>query len=340
MQKAALIVTLFVMGGILGGIIYAYVRSSQPPPERIPASATDRKPLAIDTPVPTAVQSQTLDLTRLRLGDGNSSDTPKKGAVFSCRRSFPAPKHTSVPWINGATWNAKEKPFKQSSVSWPKATLDIHILGAVRFIIGNGLPYGTQTGAFPLSPQSLSFRLTADPREAATPTCVPADGIVGMTVNGVPIYSAITAEGQDAVAHEELDSCGGHTDADGLYHYHGPNACISQMKGNNTLVGYALDGYGIYSQYGQDGRERTNADLDACHGTTDEVPWDGRTVRMYHYVMTREYPYSVGCFRGTPIQILPKDTPVPATPSATVAPTETPTPTPKPTALPTAQSTP
>ena len=24
--------------------------------------------------------------------------------------------------------------------------------------------------------------------------------------------------------------------------------------------------------------------------------------RIYHYVATLEYPYSVGCFRGTPIQ--------------------------------------
>jgi hypothetical protein len=44
----------------------------------------------------------------------------------------------------------------------------------------------------------------------------------------------------------------------------------------------------------------TNADLDACHGTTSKVMWNGKKVRMYHYVATWEFPYTVGCFRGTP----------------------------------------
>jgi hypothetical protein len=29
--------------------------------------------------------------------------------------------------------------------------------------------------------------------------------------------------------------------------------------------------------------------------------WDGKLVDMYHYVLTEEYPYTVGCFRGTPV---------------------------------------
>ena len=28
---------------------------------------------------------------------------------------------------------------------------------------------------------------------------------------------------------------------------------------------------------------------------------DGEKVRIYHYEATREYPYTVGCFRGTPV---------------------------------------
>jgi hypothetical protein len=31
--------------------------------------------------------------------------------------------------------------------------------------------------------------------------------------------------------------------------------------------------------------------------------WDGKVVSMYHYVMTDEYPYSIGCFRGTPVSV-------------------------------------
>jgi hypothetical protein len=29
--------------------------------------------------------------------------------------------------------------------------------------------------------------------------------------------------------------------------------------------------------------------------------WNGKLTRIYHYIATLEYPYTVGCFRGTPI---------------------------------------
>jgi hypothetical protein len=42
-----------------------------------------------------------------------------------------------------------------------------------------------------------------------------------------------------------------------------------------------------------DGRELTSADLDECHGLTSAIEWDGQTVTMYHYVLTRDFPYGV-----------------------------------------------
>ena len=60
----------------------------------------------------------------------------------------------------------------------------------------------------------------------------------------------------------------------------------------------ALYGFGIFGQFGEGGKRLANADLDACHGHTHAIPWDGQTQTLYHYHMTREYPYSVGCFHG------------------------------------------
>ena len=73
--------------------------------------------------------------------------------------------------------------------------------------------------------------------------------------------------------------------------------------GNNQLVGYALDGFGIYSKYNANSMEMTDADLDACHGTTSPVMWNGKMVSIYHYVLTQEYPYTIGCFRGSPVRV-------------------------------------
>ena len=81
-----------------------------------------------------------------------------------------------------------------------------------------------------------------------------------------------------------------------------PSCLIARApKGAATLVGYALDGFGIYVVKDAAGNLPANAALDACHGTTSLVRWNGKQARIYHYVATLEYPYSVGCFHGTPI---------------------------------------
>jgi YHYH protein len=126
-------------------------------------------------------------------------------------------------------------------------------------------------------------------------------GAIGYALNGVAIYNALDDAGRDAVAHEVQDSCDGHPQQAGQYHYHGPSECMPHADEHNALVGYALDGFGIYSPYDADGQEYTNADLDECHGTTSEIEWNGEMVSMYHYVLTQEYPYTIGCFRGTPV---------------------------------------
>jgi hypothetical protein len=121
-------------------------------------------------------------------------------------------------------------------------------------------------------------------------------------ITGAQLYNALDALGRDAVAHEVLDKCSGHPDPSGTYHYHSLSGCIPDPgMGHSKLVGYALDGFGIYGLRGSDGKTLTDSDLDACHGHTHVVDWNGKKVSMYHYHMTREYPYSIGCYKGTPI---------------------------------------
>ncbi|CAB4686787.1 unannotated protein [freshwater metagenome] len=86
-------------------------------------------------------------------------------------------------------------------------------------------------------------------------------------------------------------------------HHHDIPPCLlaKAAKNSSTLVGYALDGYGIYVTKDSAGNLPTNTSLDACHGTTSTVPWNGKQTRTYHYVATLEYPYAVGCYHGTAI---------------------------------------
>lgn len=261
-----------------------------------------------------------VDSTKLPLGDGKISTEPKKGYVYSCQTRF-SPNaggaQADGPWINGATWDLTQKISVQGQVAWPSAWFSVDYSGTTLTLSGNGLPTTGTTGTFPvaksdpaynydrnpnsISAQSVDLSLPNNPKVAEEATCVPM-GAIGRALNGVAIFNALDGRGDDAVAHEIQDSCNGHPERTGEYHYHGPSDCIEGADRPNTLVGYANDGFGIYSRFDKEGNEYTNDDLDECHGLISEIEWNGETVNMYHYVLTQEYPYTVGCFRGAPVQ--------------------------------------
>lgn len=85
---------------------------------------------------------------------------------------------------------------------------------------------------------------------------------------------------------------------DGTYHYHQAASCIEGYLDawdtkSEFFIGVALDGFPIYSMYDSDGELVTNSQLDDCHGYD---PGTG-----YRYIANTEFPYMVGCFKGTPI---------------------------------------
>jgi hypothetical protein len=97
------------------------------------------------------------------------------------------------------------------------------------------------------------------------------------------------------------DQCFGHPYNE-QYHIHGYSwKCFPNQgtSGQSPVFGFALDGFPITGPRAADGHMMTNAELDQCHGTTSEITMpDGTLKNTYHYVLNREYPYSVGCFRG------------------------------------------
>jgi len=251
----------------------------------------------------------------LPLGDGKISTSPRRGYLMSCVRHWRRPPAHGGPWIQGRFWDPSEKPSVQGDVTWPTHRIAITVRGDERIIVANGLP-AHATGVFPIArsdpvyrydrnpntirPQRISLELPLNPRPAADPSCIPM-GMVGFTTDGAAIYNAVDDGGADAVAHEVQDRCDGHPQHNGQYHYHGPSSCMPNEM-TSGLVGYALDGFGIYGMIDRaTGRVLHDGDLDACHGTTSTVMWNGRPVRIYHYLLTAEYPYTIGCFRGTPV---------------------------------------
>ena len=146
--------------------------------------------------------------------------------------------------------------------------------------------------------QAYRFFIPRRPRKAEKPTPTPF-GPIGVAVNGVPFYNPYNAEGRDAVLGpfaEIFDSCCGHPDPMGRYHYHKYPVCVKSPFQNTTdehspILGLMFDGFALYGPNGSNGKPA--ADLDECNGHEDKE-------RGYHYHVTEKFPYLIGAYRGVP----------------------------------------
>ncbi len=253
----------------------------------------------------------------LPLGDGKISAAPKVGYIWSCQQNFntnaPGAK-TNGDWIQGNVWFPDKKIHVRGKVIWD-SEISITREESDRVISANSLPRHP-TGLFPvrrddpaykidrnpnaISEQEVLLRLPMDPT-VVDPSCLPM-GMIGFTISGAVIFNGLDAGGRDAAAHEVQDNCDGHPEHQGQYHYHSYSACFEDdagERGNHSdLIGYALDGFSIYGLKGEEGKALYSNDLDACHGHKHSVMKDGALQDVYHYHMTPDYPYTLGCFMG------------------------------------------
>ncbi len=100
----------------------------------------------------------------------------------------------------------------------------------------------------------------------------------GLAFNGVNFNAPAPVDAiLGAYTLAPFDDAGGHINLAAGYHYHaatGLSTEIPQSDGHAPMIGYAIDGHGIYARLDENGNEPT--DLDGCRGHYDEV-------RGYHY---------------------------------------------------------
>jgi hypothetical protein len=140
---------------------------------------------------------------------------------------------------------------------------------------------------------SATFLIPVVPVAADSTTSI-GNTNVGVALNGVEL--AAPAPVEDILANYTIaafDDCAGHINLAVGYHYHGEAGCSQtqvQSDGHAAMMGYALDGYGIFGMLDEDGEEPT--DLDSCRGHIDET-------RGYHYhAADVSENMFIGCFRG------------------------------------------
>ena len=151
--------------------------------------------------------------------------------------------------------------------------------------------------------QSFTFRLPLVPKLADAITRLPM-GPIGTALNGVVFFNPYEMEGMNAVeGYSEvwLDSCCGHPQQTGVYHYHKYPTCVKSPfkddgKQHSPIIGFAFDGFPLYGPYESEGvmakdLKKSEA-LDVCNGHMDEI-------RGYHYHVTPgRFPYLLGGYAG------------------------------------------
>jgi YHYH protein len=152
----------------------------------------------------------------------------------------------------------------------------------------------------------MTILLPMTPKMADKPTDLGTVAHVGLALDGVPIFA--DAPSVLMTGHmPALDTCGGHIDPGGWYHWHATatdlNSVYEQKKVAATCAlqqsasaqfAYAFDGYAMFGTADMDGN--VPSDLDACNGHV------GATARSpageYHYHATGNFPNLPTCLRG------------------------------------------
>jgi hypothetical protein len=264
--------------------------------------------------------------------------------------------------LSYSAYNASAKVQATSSYDWACATS--------RTLTANGIPdHDVTDGSFatPISAQNISVTFKLAPAVVSATGTNLNKTASGYVINGVKLDpgtagtcastatstanggGCVAANGTDPWTLEALggafkfgtDSSNGHVQPNGQYHYHGlPVGYIARVSASAqamTLVGFAIDGFPIYAQYGyanpldpnsalqgmkssyqkktlpSAGRPNTTTfplgtftqDFEFVAGSGDLDECNGRTgvtpefpKGIYHYYITDAFPYIQRCVKG------------------------------------------
>ena len=205
-----------------------------------------------------------------------------------------------------------------------------------RILMSNGVPeHFTIHNGFPLCEVTWSISIPLQPNRATGPCdygwplprdalCVkpkplPRDSPIAFALNGLPIWGALLSDGSNAVEGPEAVPCYGHSSRTGMWHYHHPLVGCNVAANQETLLGYALDGYQIYGPL-PGTKDDVDAILDKCNGRALEdgtYRYHVRTLAQVDEMASYQdesidprnpngaqshnnWNYVLGCFSGNP----------------------------------------
>lgn len=274
------------------------------------------------------------------------------GVAWAAISSLAHPGHDDSSALRLAALEVAAKPVATET----RSQVTISIENGYRVFRANGLPDHTP-GQFPnrgnpnsISAQSYTFRVMLNPKTNAAPR-EGRGAWFGVALNGVPFEPGTgefwngqrewNYEAKSGFINLGLDQNNAHVQPTGAYHYHGlPIGLMQKIGGDGKkmlLVGYAADGFPIYTSYGHsiatnaasvlktmrsswqikrgersggpggkpDGKFTADyeyvagsGDLDECNGRFGVTPEYPQGI--YHYYITEQFPQLARQWRGTP----------------------------------------
>ena len=153
----------------------------------------------------------------------------------------------------------------------------------------------------------MTLLIPANPVMADEPTSLETVSKVGIGLDGVPIFGDAPSV-LDTGHMPALDTCGGHVDPGGWYHWHATasdvnatfkaqgvdSRCENVKQDQTAQFGYAFDGFAMYGTLNYDGS--VPDDLDECGGHVGLTEKGGKPV--YHYHATNSFPNLPKCLVG------------------------------------------
>jgi len=255
-------------------------------------------------------ETNTINVSEIPYVDGNVSATyyDPKGSIFSITEdnNFRYCRGNGIPNTQMGIF-----PVQEGTTAYPWYS---SAPGGINPKTGQAY---SSAAAIGISPYVLDLKIPKNPKYNKIPQ--PIDYLItGVTLTGTVwhVEIAATYDGwYNPISILPMDECFGHPFAE-QYHLHAYSwkCLLNETEKNDEerlkhdpephykgspLLGYALDGFGIYGPNDKDGNYISNDQLDECHGLTSEVMWEGKLTNIYHYVLNYEYPYSIGAFRGT-----------------------------------------
>jgi hypothetical protein len=227
---------------------------------------------------------------------------------------------STIAAVKAAKWNPTVKlTYSSKSIIMQPTGIPNHARDAYYAVPKAGVvvPDATTANiiADPTKAQAYKFTIPTTPKYSAKVTSTSL-GSIGVMISGAVLYNPFEGDGKTVamannftvtnsagITASFVDKCAGHPTPDkGAYHYHGLPNCVTakvdKVSKPSHIIGFALDGFPIYGDRDNKGKQVTAKNLDQCNGVNSATPEFPKGV--YHYVLlgTADARSSIACFHG------------------------------------------